>query len=199
MPMIELLDFQVIKESSEDPNELTVLLTQLLGQPFLFFRVSYGDELALHLGESREYSHPKMKHLRKGSYILSARASAWYMRPDSQPIMYAGAGDLTDDATSVSQKVDIREIESRPLVKPGEVVARVDLLPSSDGFGLALVLSDRSTLIIVPPSAPPSMDADDDEEDNVADWELFTPYHRYLRVGPGPRWAYLADDKPTSK
>jgi hypothetical protein len=196
--MMKLLDFQQIKTSSDDRIELGILLRQLIGQPFLFFRVSYGDELMVHLGELREYTQPKMKHLRKGSSVLAARASNWYFRPESQPIMYAWA-DSTIEISSISQKLDIREIESRPLIKSGSVVARADVLPSPDGFGLALAFSDRSTLIIVPSSPPPSTDSIEKAEDDIADWELFTPYHRYLQVGPGLRWAYLADDAPASK
>ena len=196
--MIELLDFQNINNLSGSLGELRALLRQLLGQPFLFFRISYGDELTVHLGESREYPHPKMRRRRKGSHVLGARASAWYFRPGSQPIMFAGVEDSRFDAPSVAEKIDIREVESRSLVEVDSVVSRVEVLPSPEGFGLALVFSDRSTLIIVPvPDSPMSGPVDDERED-VADWELFTPYNRYLRVGPGPRWAYLESDKPAS-
>ena len=162
--MIELLDFQNINNLSGSLGEFRALLRQLLGQPFLFFRISYGDELTVHLGESREYPHPKMRRRRKGSHVLGARASAWYFRPSSQPIMFAGVEDPKSDAPSVAQKVDIREIESRPLVEVGSVVSWVDVLPSSEGFGLALVFSDRSTLIIVPGPDSPSSEANDDRD-----------------------------------
>jgi len=88
--MIEILDFKSIQESSEDRRELQSLLRQVLGQPFLFFRVSYGDELTVHLGEARNHSHPKMKGRRKGSYIISARASCWYLRPNLNPRCLSG-------------------------------------------------------------------------------------------------------------
>jgi hypothetical protein len=193
--MIEILDFKAINADSSDPRELNALLRQLLGQPFLFFRVSYGDELTIHLGESLEYGHLRMKGHRKGSYILAARASNWYFRPNMQPRMFVGANDLNPDVSSVAQRVEIREIEWRPLVEPGSVVAKMDVVPIAGGFILVLILSDRSTLMIEP-SQPATAD-ESSEEDPIADWELFTPHGRYLRVGPGDHWAYLASDGST--
>jgi len=77
-------------------------------------------------------------------------------------------------------------------------VASVDVLPSAGGFGLTLVLSDRSTLIILP--APPSPSDEGEEKmlvgDDLADWEVFTPHDRYLRVGPGQRWSYRESNRP---
>jgi hypothetical protein len=196
--MIELLDFKAIQELSEDPRELHSLLRQLMGQPFLFFRVSYGDELTLHLGEARSYSHPRMKGRLKGSYILSARASHWYLRPDSEPSMLVGTVDSEPDASYIGSRLDIRAIESRPIVEPGSVVASVDVLPSARGFGLMLSLSDRSTLIVLPAPPSPSVEGEGEaaEGDDLPDWEIFTPHDRYLRVGPGPRWSYLESNKP---
>jgi hypothetical protein len=98
--MIEVLDFKAIQVFSEDRRELQSLLRQLMGQPFLFFRVSYGDELTLHLGQARSYPHPRMKGRRKGSYILSARASHWFFRPNTQPVMLVGADDRESEVPS---------------------------------------------------------------------------------------------------
>jgi hypothetical protein len=40
----------------------------------------------------------------------------------------------------------------------------------------------------------PSLGADvsPDDQAQIADWELFTLHGKYLRVGPGLKWAYLA-------
>jgi hypothetical protein len=196
--MIEMLDFKAIQALSDDPRELHSLLRQLMGQPFLFFRVSYGDELTLHLGEAKGYSHPRMKGRHKGSYILGARASHWYLRPDSEPVMLVGADDREPELSSRGRRLDIREIESRPIVEPSSVVASVEVLPSARGFGLMLPLSDRSTLIVLPAPPSPSVEGEGEavEGKDLADWELFTPHDRYLRVGPGHRWSYLESNKP---
>jgi hypothetical protein len=195
--MVEVLDFKALRVDSDDSRELHSLLRQLLGQPFLFFRVSYGDELTLHLGEPRSLAHPRSKRLRKGSYILGARSSRWYLRPGTEPSMFVGVDDESEASTRC-ERIDIREVESRRLVESGSVVASVDVLPSVGGFGLSLSLSDRSTLVILP--APPPSSVEDEGEavegDDIADWEIFTPHDRYLRVGPGPRWSYLESNKP---
>jgi hypothetical protein len=58
------------------------------------------------------------------------------------------------------------------------------------GFGLSLGFSDQSRLMLRP--LPAGLDnGDPDDFPPVADWELFTPFKRYLRVGPGSKWAYL--------
>ena len=56
--------------------------------------------------------------------------------------------------------------------------------------------ADGSVLTIVPTPeevAPPS---EGRELPPIPDWELFTPYNRFLRVGPGQTWAYLPSDQP---
>jgi hypothetical protein len=61
-----------------------------------------------------------------------------------------------------------------------------------------LSLSERSTLIVLPapPSPPGEGEGEADEGDDLADWEVFTPYDRYFRVGPGQQWSYLESNKP---
>jgi hypothetical protein len=71
-------------------------------------------------------------------------------------------------------------------------VAKVDMLAIDGGFALDLMLSDRSTFFMVPTPLDPVEELS--EEDPVADWELFTPHGRYLRVGPGLHWSYLASN-----
>ena len=59
--MIDLVDLKEIRYECSDLTDLQALLKQLIGQPFQFFRVAYGDELRLHLGNLRGYSNAKMR------------------------------------------------------------------------------------------------------------------------------------------
>jgi hypothetical protein len=102
-------------------------------------------------------------------------------------------------STSESRKLTAIDIEKTPLIKHGAQV--VSVVPISDdrsgGIALYLSFSDQSRFMIRP--APVSRDEDDDEreaEDQaIADWEMYTPIGRYLRVGPGQKWSYLASSK----
>ena len=130
-----------------------------MGQPFLFFRVSYGDELTVHLGEASQYSHPRMKRRRKGSYVVSPAPCAGIFRPKLQPIdvrrdpgSRAGRRRL-----SVCVRLDIREIETRTLIEAGSVVAS----GRRPAFGRRLrpdvgSLGSLDTLIILPAPDSPS-------------------------------------------
>jgi hypothetical protein len=63
--------------------------------------------------------------------------------------------------------------------------------PIANGIGLVVNFGVGSNLVIVPSPEP------DEDNDPLPDWELFTPFHTYLRVGPGVSWAYLKADTTT--
>ena len=56
--------------SSVDVSGLYGYLAELIGEPFRFARVSYGDELTLHFGDVKPVCSPKLKGKLYGSYIL---------------------------------------------------------------------------------------------------------------------------------
>ena len=56
--------------SHDDLPGLFADLTQLVGEPFRFARVSYGDELTLHFGDLEQARSVKLKDKRYGAYIL---------------------------------------------------------------------------------------------------------------------------------
>ena len=192
--MFGMIDLKDVQPSSTDLRELRWLLRQLIAEPFLFFRVSYGDELTLHLGAPRESSghDPRMQHRRRGSYVVGARASAWFLRAAS-PLLLIGVEDGETDAPARLKKLDVKDLESGEFIRPGAALVDATAIPTPLGFALLLSFSDGSVLRIVP--SPSRGDEDGDEE--VADWEVFTPHDRYLRAGPGLRWAYLPSDGKT--
>jgi len=57
---------------------------------------------------------------------------------------------------------------------------------------LTILLSDGSSFRVEPFAEAISDPLD--ENDEVADWEIFTPYDRCIAVGPGEKWAYQKTD-----
>ena len=52
---------------------LNQIIQPIIGETCHQIAFSYGDELLLNFGEMTAYSHPKLSHLRKGSWQLSTR------------------------------------------------------------------------------------------------------------------------------
>jgi hypothetical protein len=198
--MLATIDLTGIEPASVDSAALQAYLQQLVGQPFLHFRFSYGDELSLHFGQPRAYSSPKMKHLMKGSYILGTRASNWYIRTASPPAVIVGAQQFQAQPANGFKHLTELELEASNFVQRGANIVCVYAVPyalvdaSPSGCGLSLLLSDGSSLLIMPESTEDAGPTEDD----IADWELFTPYQRYLRVGPRMKWAYLPSNNSAS-
>lgn len=191
--MLGTLDLREVKAPSGDRASLRAHLQMLVGQPFLHLRFSYGDELALHLGPPRDGRARGGVRSVKGSYIVAARASSWLLRTEGPPTVVVGtspAGPPTG-----FQSLTTRDVERPALIRPGSLVVLAEPIALDGpgggglGFGGSFALSDGSSLLILPDSAETS--GEDDEGDEIADWEVFTPYQRYLRVGPGATWAYL--------
>lgn len=78
--MISAFNLRDIQEPVEgDLGALKLYLQQIVGQPFLFFRESYGDELTIHLGHPKERQSPRLKNRVRGSYVVTVRGSLWTM------------------------------------------------------------------------------------------------------------------------
>ncbi|HEX4608814.1 MAG TPA: hypothetical protein VH092_11475, partial [Urbifossiella sp.] len=156
------------------------LLFRLVGEPFLFARRSYGDELVLHFGERRA-DPPRVIKGREwryeyGTYSLHLRGSAWEAK---------GASGARDSSTIADGP---REIEL-PTAAGARVTAVIPFpvdRPEVTGFGLRVELSDGSAVVVIPtPDGDESATAPDGTPlPPLADWELHSPYGN-LVVGPG--------------
>ncbi|MBX9680054.1 MAG: hypothetical protein K2X38_14930 [Gemmataceae bacterium] len=190
--MLLSVDLRGIEQDGTDLVLLQAYLQPLIGQPFLHFRFSYGDEVGLHFGDPHPYSFPKMKHLTKGSFILGTRASKWLFSAPSRSLVILGCDDRRFDSQSSLRTLSKIDLETTDVLQPGKVVESVSLIHGSifglaaTGIGLSLRFSNGTSLAIIP--SPPENSA---SEGDIADWEFFTPYDRYLRVGPGQKWSYL--------
>jgi hypothetical protein len=193
--MLGTLDVRGVQENSQDIACLRGYLQQLAGEPFLCARFSYGDELILHFGEPRKSRSKKLSHLVQGSYVVAARASSWYFKTAGGATVTMATNGSQANVPTAFVPLTTEQVEGSQFTQPGARVVAADVAvvgpADAAGFTCSLLLSDGSSVLIVPEieSAPDVGEAAQD----VADWEVFiTPHNRYLRVGPGPIWSYLA-------
>jgi hypothetical protein len=186
-----MIDVNDVRPRSKDMDidELNSLLIRLVGNPFLFFRESYGEELTIHLGKSVPYQSPKMKHLRMGTYRLCTRASLWVLGATS-PTLRVFISSESVNVTSGNPRVkrmDLSAIEAEKTIRPGSLVTEVHA--SESQFGLALTMSflDGSQFVILP---LPDEDELEKGEEELANWQIFMPGHRLLRAWPDGSWSY---------
>lgn len=201
--MIGVVDLKEIRFESHDLDDLRGLLKQLVGQAFRFFRVAYGEELRLHLGDLLTHSNPRLARHPRGSYVIGARASSWIVNSAPRSAIL-----FSDTLTPVGPeepptRVDIRVAETHGYVTPGSIVVSATAVPWTHGFSLQLAFSDNSKAMIFPDPedyvyTPPGEgvpEGGEGPEMEIADWEILTPRSRVLRVGPGSRWCYLDSEK----
>ncbi len=186
-----LIDFhQAQKPSSDDLPGLYARLAQLIGEPFRFARVSYGDELTLHFGDLRPSRSPKLKDKLYGAYILGMRASAWLLKSGSEPVIVE-AGVLLDPISSgLGKPLSKDDLESQTWIKPGSLVlsATPFVVKPLGSFGLQLRLSDGSTIAILPTIQEPNQ-PEEEGLPELADWDLTSP-QGLLNAGPGLEWSF---------
>lgn len=183
--MATVIDLDDVQRHSEDLDELRARLLRVIGKPFLFFRASYGDELTLHLGGLVPYPSPKMKDVKRGTFIVAARTSSWILEPGTVPAHAYMSGIEFRGSSARSEQLELREIEKRSTIRPGAIVTHATTSTSPLGLILALTFSDGSSMVLLP--VPPD---DEDEGEPLSNWEIFMPRHRILKVGPGASWSY---------
>src|SRR5437763_12844932 len=116
--MTNVIDLRETREpSAGNLADLQGYLLQLEGQPFLFVRVTYGDELSLHFGTPQEFHSPKIRRRLRGSYVLTARGSARRLHSMAAGcILYAGL--LPHPPTPTARKqLGAQELAQMPLIK----------------------------------------------------------------------------------
>jgi hypothetical protein len=183
-----------IKATDDLPGLQAVILQQLVGEPFLFARLSYADELVIHFGVPREYAIPKFGNRVEGTCVLSVRGSAWLLKSGKEPRV-VWDGKLPDSFPEPAGQAPGGE-----LLKAGGLVEQ-DACVSAAGpfvmsgiaaYGLQVLLSDNSRLTVFPTPMEPEESGDEDLPE-LADWELLGP-HGTLKVGPGLKWEYIPQE-----
>lgn len=176
--------------SHDDIPGLHACLSQLIGEPFRFARVSYGDELTLHFGDLRPGRSPKLRHKPYGSYILGLRGSSWVLKSGAEPVVITTGVVFEPAPPSFGQPLRKEELEAGRFVEPESRVLAASpfVVKPVDRFGLQLRMSDGSTLLVLP-TAPGPEEEEDKELPELADWELATP-RGLLSAGPDLQWSF---------
>jgi hypothetical protein len=188
------IDLKETERDSSDLARLASMLEVLAGQRCLKVDFDYGPELMLHVGTPIPYSHPRLKGEQKGSWILGTRASRWQLLLGGSGLLIQTGPPEPFLPLMPPTGVDVRpispeEVEKKTGLLSGFLILSASPFPTQSkkgmGFGVAIEFGDGSRLLVVPTEEP------DDPREPLADWELFTPFHTYLRVGPGVIWSKL--------
>lgn len=153
--------------NAADLDELYEIALQMVGQVCWMAKFSYGDELMLHLGERIPFTHPLMAGKEEGSWILGTRGTFWKLESPGRNV-------TTSEADLEILEQSIKRIE-------GSTLASLEI--NYPTLALVLKFSNGYQLEILPSSG--------DDEYELPYWELFTPQHRVLQVGPKSSWNYI--------
>ena len=184
---------------SNDLGGLSAYLTPLIGEPFRFARVTYGDELTLHFGDLRHGRSPKLRQMPYGAYILGLRCSPWLLKFGLEPVILTDVVDLNLSLPSHARPLGKGELEAGTFIEAESrvLVATPFVVKTPQGFGLQLRMTDGSSLLVFP--APQEPDGPEDEGlPALADWELTSP-RGLLNAGPGVQWTFNVQRQPESE
>jgi hypothetical protein len=176
--------------SSGNISHLNGYLTQLIGEPFRFARISYGDELTLHFGDLRPARSAKLPNHLYGAYILGVRGSPWILKPGSEALVVTAGINLDNHPNGFGTPIRKQDLESESLIQPESRVlsATSFVVKPVNGFGLQMRLSDGSTVLILP-TVPEAEEPDEASLPELADWELASP-NGLVSAGPGLIWSF---------
>ena len=187
---------QARNASADDLPGLQAYLTQLVGEPFRFARVSYGEELTLHFGDLRPARSPKLGKKAYGTYILGVRGSSWTLKSGTAPLVLFTGVNRDDLPSAFGKPIRKEELEANPLIRPDSRVlsATPFVVRPADAFGLELRISDGGALLILP-TASESEGPEGESLPEIADWELLSA-GGLLSAGPGLSWTFRPSSAP---
>lgn len=166
----------VIQQVNEaaDLDQLRAILGGVVGEICWGPRVGYAEELKLDIGAHIPYTNRLLKGKEHGSWMFGSRGTAWELT--SANSLWVSSDDEED---VIRQKIQVIK---------DTTITDIDVrYPDLD---LILTFSNGYQLTILP--------TEDDDEYEVAYWELFTPNKMIVEAGPGPTWSYSRADIPIS-
>ncbi len=188
---VNLIDLRQVQGNSHGSLPgLHATLSQLVGEPFRFARVSYGDELTVHFGDLKPARSPRLKEKSYGAYILGVRASSWVLKAGLQPLVVTAGVVLDAPSSAFGMTLNKKDLESGTFIEPESRVlsATPFVVKAVGGFGLQLRMSDGSTLMVLPATPEPD-DPGDEALPQLSDWELLSP-RGLLSAGPNLEWVF---------
>ena len=194
------VDFrQRVAPTKQNADQLAATARQLVGERVLFGSLTHPNQLTVHFGQPVPVKGPRGKSWTEGTYVLSSVGSAWLVKSVRQgkqvgdfhrarhgEVLAVGVAGMTEE-----------QVGQFLAEMGGATVQELTILPVQDGFRLNLLLSDGSLIVIIPTFT--DLEVGTGEMDDLMvdppDWELFTPYGMYLKVGPGFVWSYQPSDE----
>lgn len=174
-PIFEQTDYQFLSILSQDVERIRAITQGLVGETCWQARLTYGDELTLHLGEKRPIPHPLLAGKFEGSWILGTRATEWQLKCNGELIVNSESPiEVVKDKIRVLENARVVDFDN-----PTDQFYPPSRLQFSNGCELLLN-------IFVP------------NDPELAYYELFTPDHMLLTVGGATPWAYKSADSPVS-
>lgn len=164
---------QPIKKDA-DLEQLRSIVSAIQGELCWNARMSYGDELNIHIGERIPYTYKKLAGKEKGSWMLGTRGTEWKLEsPTKETIASsAEAPEVFKEKVKVIEGTTILAFETH----------YPDLV-------LTVEFSNGCKLKIFPDLA---------DDFDLSYWELFTPDNMLLTLEPGAIWTYTRADVPMS-
>jgi hypothetical protein len=159
--MIETQVRNIIQPS--DLNQLLQIMNGLIGETCWKAKLSYGDELTLHIGEKIPYSQKSMAGKEKGAWILGTRATQWQLN--------------CLDKVVVSSEDDPELIKNKISIIKENTITNVQI--SYPNLILTVSFENKCDLILFP----------NKEDVDLPYWEVFTPDQMVIKVGPGITWS----------
>lgn len=152
-----------------DLEQIIQIISSVIGESCWKVSLSYGDELTLHIGERIPYVQKSMVGKEKGSWILGTRATQWRIDSPSETLVTSN-----DDPEIIRQKFDTIKDCHISVIKI-----------NSQNLALTLTFSNGCKLILLP---------NNEDDIDLPYWEIFTPHHMVLKVGPGTMWSYISSN-----
>ena len=154
---------------ASDLEQLIPIISGVIGETCWKASLSYGDELTLHLGARIPYSQKSMVGKEKGSWILGTRATQWRLDSECETLVTSN-----DSPEIIRHKV--------VAIKDSTITV---IETNYRNLALALTFSNGCKLILLP---------NNEDEVDLPYWEMFTPHHMVIKVGPGAMWSYTSSN-----
>jgi len=162
---------QDVRQAS-DLEKLKAIINGVVGKSCWDASLGYAEELSLEIGEHIPYTNKLLKGKEHGSWMFGSRGTAWELT--SANGLWVSSDDEED---VIRQKIQV--------IKDTTIISVDVRYPDLD---LILTFSNDYQLAVLP--------TEEDDEYEVAYWELFTPDKMLIEAGPGATWSYSRADVP---
>lgn len=151
-------------QTASDLNPLHEIARRAVGELCWKTSLNYRHEITLHFGEPIAYTCHTQLGKDHGSWILGTRGAVWQLE-------IAGG-------TTVPGQTGLDGISQALHHLEGHSMTTIEI--TYPDLRVVVDWSNGDQLILIPTS----------DDNDLPDWEIFTPEQRVLQVGPGITWSY---------